>query len=64
MMKQQLKTLSNRHAKAFGDMRAKHASEFKNKEDEFSKDLMELEWEQDVEIKDSLRADEDQGGSR
>jgi hypothetical protein len=60
MMKQQLKNLSNRHAKVIGDMRAKHASEFKNKEDEFSKELMELEWKQDVEIKDSIKADEDQ----
>jgi transcriptional regulator with PAS, ATPase and Fis domain len=60
MMKQQLKNLTNRHEKMFGDMQARHTSEFKNKEDEFSKELMELEWKQDVEIKDSLMADEDQ----
>jgi hypothetical protein len=60
MMKQQLTNLSNRHEKIIGDMRAKHASEYKNKEDEFTKELMELEWEQDVEIKDAIKADEDQ----
>jgi signal transduction histidine kinase len=60
MMKQQLKNLANRHDKVLGEMQTRHASEFKNKEDEFSKELMELEWKQDVEIKDSIKADEDQ----
>ncbi len=59
-MKQQLKNLAKRHGKLFGDMRSKNATEFKNKEEEFSKDLMELEWKQDVEIKDAITADEDQ----
>lgn len=59
-MKQQLKNLSNRHEKAFGDLQARHESEFKAKEDEFAKQLMELEWEQDIEIKDSIMADKDQ----
>jgi transcriptional regulator with PAS, ATPase and Fis domain len=60
MMKQQLKNLTNRHEKMFGEMQARHAVEFKNKEEDFSKELMELEWKQDVEIKDSVKADEDQ----
>jgi t-SNARE complex subunit (syntaxin) len=60
MMKTQLKNLANRHEKALGEMQARQASEFKNKEDEFSKKIMELECKQDVEIKDSIKADEDQ----
>jgi signal transduction histidine kinase len=60
MMKTQLKNLATRHEKALGEMQARQASEFKNKEDEFSKEIMELEWKQDVEIKDSIKADEDQ----
>jgi hypothetical protein len=60
MMMQQLKNLANRHEKLFGDLKAKHAAEFKNKEDDFNKELMELEWVQDIEIKDSIKADEDQ----
>jgi hypothetical protein len=60
MMKQQLKNLSNRHEKMLGEMQARHAAEFKNKAEEFNKELMELEWKQDVEIKDSVKADEDQ----
>jgi signal transduction histidine kinase len=60
MMKTQLKNLAHRHEKVLGELQARQASEFKNKEDEFSKEIMELEWEQDVEIKDSVKADEDQ----
>jgi signal transduction histidine kinase len=60
MMKQQLKNIATRHEKAVGELQARHASEFKNKEDDFSKELMELEWKQDVEIKDSIKADRDQ----
>jgi len=59
-MRQQLKNLAARHEKIYGEMFSRHAAEYKAKEDEFAKEMMELEWKQDVELKDSKKADADQ----
>jgi len=58
-MREQLKKLAQRQEKNMIDLVSKHQAEFSAKEEEYQKVMMELEWQQDVELKDSKKADAD-----
>lgn len=58
-MREQLKKLAARQEKIMVELVAKHQAEYAAKEEEFQKVMMELEWKQDVEVKDAKKADAD-----
>jgi hypothetical protein len=51
-MKDQLANLSAKHANAFSQLVERHRLAYKEKEAQFQKDTMELEWNQSTELKD------------
>ena len=55
-MEEQLKALASKHHENLEKLQAKQMAEFKSKDEEFQQALTELEWQQDVELKDLIKA--------